>query len=97
MFNSESPMAGRSEYPSGLNIYLNPETVKKLGITEAPKVGEEKMILAKVLCQSVSIDPNDDDTSELSISLQITEMEIKGLDKEPEKKDAAASLYGSES
>jgi uncharacterized transporter YbjL len=73
-------------YPYGLRIELNDESMKKLGLKELPEVGEEMMLLAKVVVERVSQNDTKDGKRQ-DMSLQITEMELS--EGEEEKKEEA--------
>lgn len=77
------------KYPYGLSISLNDETLKKLGITELPKVGAPIMITAKCEVCAVSAYDSQQGGAEANVSLQITDMAIEG-----ESKPAEQRLYG---
>lgn len=78
-------------YPYGLCLNLDTETLKKLGITELPKVGTKFMIVAKVDVTGVSMHQQQDGDESMCASLQITDMELKGSQRTPD--ELAASLY----
>lgn len=80
------------QYPYGLCLDLNDDSLEKLGITALPKVGTEMTITAKVVVKSVSAYDRMGGDAEQSVSMQITDMEI-GAGKS--QSDAATSLYGS--
>ena len=79
------------QYPYGLCIRLNDDSLEKLGITSLPKVGTEMTITAKVIVKSVSAYDRMNGEAEQDVELQITDMEI-GAGKT--QNDAAQSLYG---
>lgn len=78
------------EYPYGLRITLNDETLKKLFMNQMPEVGSELSMEATVKVVSVSEDPENGGKENRSVGLQITEL---GLTKEDEKSDPA-KFYG---
>ena len=81
-------------YPYGLEIDLDPATVKKLGLSDVPKVGEKFMVLAIAEVSAVRKDRGvQDDSVGFSVSLQVTDMDIK-KEEQKEKKDSASVLYG---
>jgi len=90
-------MCGQAEYPYGLSITLEPDVVKKLGITSPPTVGDEKMILAKVICKEVTLEEKYDDTAGFSVRLQMTDMEVRSEDPRKEEPGTSSKLYGGES
>lgn len=71
------PAMPDGQYPYGLNICLDKEELAKLGITKLPEIGAEfkGLICAQVTRISQSADMCMGDES-MSMSLQITEMEI---------------------
>lgn len=86
--DSEGP-----EYPYGLCICLNDDSLEKLGITNLPKVGTEMMIMAKVKVTSTRAYSDKEGEAESSVDLQITDMEIQGNQTE-RNNSAATMLYG---
>jgi hypothetical protein len=81
----------RPEYPYGLCIELDEESLKKLGITELPKVGSLMQILAKVRVKTTSAYTTIGNKKEKRVSLQITDMEVS---ETKAVKNAAVALYG---
>lgn len=65
------------EYPYGLCLYLNEQTIKALGLKEMPKFGDELKIEAKVRVNRVT-ESNSLYGVDRSIDLQITDMGIGG-------------------
>ena len=90
---SEAP-----QYPYGLSICLDDETLTKLGIDPAnlPKIGAVFYIEAKAEVCSTSQYQNQQDT-DTSLSLQITDMSLSTTDDDaPRTTDSIANkLYGS--
>ena len=83
----------RDDYPWGLCINLDNETLKKLGASPQP-VGTEVMITAKATIKSMST--RDDGTgARHDASLQITDMAMSPASGEPQK-TTAQTLYGGE-
>lgn len=78
------------EYPYGLRISLNDETMKKLGIKELPKIGEYFMIAAKACVCSVS-QHESTEHQHRHMELQIEDMAVM-----QEKPDAAKKMYADE-
>lgn len=84
------------KYPYGLCLYLDDETLEKLGITELPKVGTVMTLTAQVKVTSVRSSETQtekskgetDENTNSSVDLQITDMELQGV-----MKDLAKSLY----
>lgn len=83
----------RDDYPWGLCISLDNETLNKLGMT-TPPVGGVVMITAKAIVKSTS-ERQDDDGTYRRAELQITDMVIAPDSSEPQK-TAAQTLYGGE-
>lgn len=83
-------VADAPEYPWGLSINLDEQSIKKLGLPALPQVGQTMMITARVNVNSVSSNDTQQDGVQRSMSLQITDMEI-GADK-PET-NPGESLY----
>lgn len=82
---------GGPQYPYGLTLCLDDETLAKLGITDLPKVGSVMQLTALVEVCSVSQYANQKDT-DTSMSLQITDMELAAGNSEP--KALANRIYG---
>lgn len=80
------------KYPWGLRINLGDEELKKLGLKELPKVGQEVPLMAMV--KVIGVRSNESQEGEnRNLELQITDcgMEMgKGMDMEKK----ASSLYG---
>lgn len=85
---AESP-----EFPYGLQIHLENESIEKLDMKDLPKVGDEMVILGKVKVTSVSAHDSQDGGEQRSVGLQITDM---GLTPNDDKKikSAGEKLYG---
>lgn len=66
------------QYPYGLSIDLDDDSLEKLGITELPKVGAEMMITARVVVTSTSSYDTQGGEPEARVCLQITDMELAG-------------------
>ena len=63
-------------YPYGLAIQLEDDQLKKLGLTNLPKVGATLMLRARVTVRSVSTNEGADRQSHRSVSLQITDLAV---------------------
>ncbi len=87
----ESVSVDTPEYPYGLRIDLNNESLEKLGIADLPKVGEKMTVLAKVEVRSSSQSSYKEGEDRKNVSLQITDMSVGPEVKEP---NAGAALYG---
>jgi len=82
-----------NNYGYGLRIYLNSDACEKLGITKPIKAGTRVEIKASaIVTQSSETIDNDDSPTDVSLSLQITDM---GLAAGGVVRDAAKLLYGS--
>lgn len=81
----------RDDYPYGLSISLDNETLTKLGIS-TPKVGDVVMITAKAIVKSTS-ERQDDDGTYRRAEMQITDMAVAPDASQPQK-TAAETLYG---
>lgn len=81
----------RDDYPWGLCINLDNETLKKLGASPQP-VGTEVMITAKAIVKSMST-REDGEGVRHDASLQITDMGIAPASGE-QTKTTAETLYG---
>lgn len=76
------------KYPYGLTIYLDDETLAKLGITDLPDVGTQMTLTATVEVTSNSQRQTQDGKT-VNMDLQITAMELVG-----DGPSAATVLYG---
>jgi hypothetical protein len=79
------------EYPYGLCIRLSKDELDKLGITSLPTVGAKMTITAAAFVKSTSAYETQDSGKDMSIELQITDMEIGAAQA---KGEAATMLYG---
>lgn len=84
-----------SPYPYGLRIYLDDASLDKLGIENLPELGAELTIQAKVKVvgrneRADDSDP-DGDNDYKCLDLQITQMAIPNLPKDPVK--VAEKMY----
>ena len=78
------------KYPYGLNLDLNDDVMKKLGMTTLPGVGSEMTLTATVKVIRVSA-YEEQDGAEQCMGLQITAMDLSGVDQ---SSTPAAKLYG---
>ncbi len=81
-------------YPYGLCLSLEQDQMEKLGITALPSVGTEMTITAKVFVKGTSAYETQG-SKDMSMQLQITDMEIGASDKAPTAERSATLLYGS--
>lgn len=82
------------EYPYGLSLSLNEETLAKLGLTAPPAVGTTMMITAKVVVTSASQYQSQGKETESNSSWQITDLEC-GSTQASQQSAAASALYPS--
>jgi len=82
---------GGPKYPWGLSLDICDETMKKLGMTAMPNVGDTMVLTARVKVTRTSAYEEQKGT-DLSFGLQITDM---GLAPEDQPSNLAGSLYGS--
>jgi hypothetical protein len=79
-------------YPYGLSLYLNDETLEKLGLTDLPKVGSTMLAQITVTVtgtsQRATQSGKDGETTNTCVDLQITDMELA-----LPAKSAASVLY----
>lgn len=87
-YEMESP-----EYPYGLTIDLDDDSLAKLGITSLPKVGSEMMITAKCVVKGVSSNQYQGSDEESRVCLQITDMDV-GQTENAQNDNRASKLYG---
>lgn len=81
------------EYPYGLTIDLDDDSLQKLGITSLPKVGSEMMITAKCVVKGVSSNQYQGSDEESRVCLQITDMDV-GQTENAQNDNRASKLYG---
>lgn len=87
----EVASASKEEYPYGLRVTLNKEELVKLGFKSLPKVGDKFRIDAEATVESVSASESSSGGDYKSVSLQITDMEMDGDEKED---TSAVKIYG---
>lgn len=93
MLGADAAEPDRPEYPYGLRINLDNETLTKLGMTELPEIDQEFKITALACVVSVSQHDNKgSDKPDRSVDLQIEMMDL--LRASEETKSAAERLYG---
>lgn len=87
------PKEGHSEdeqqYPYGLQLNLDKDSMEKLGMKEMPKMGQTMMMQGKAIVTNMH-----ESEGHKSIGLQITHMGM--MDEEKPKKSDAEVLYGKE-
>src|SRR6185369_7597591 len=77
------------EYPWGLCISLDEDSIAKLGITSLPAVGSQMQVQALVTVSSTSENNTQSGEKERRVELQITDMELT-----PAQRSASDRLYG---
>jgi len=80
----------RPDFPYGLSINLDEDSIKLLNIGELPEVGEVLELHARVVVKSVSSDQVEGQGINRRASLQITDMALEGM---KEGKSAAEIVY----
>lgn len=83
--------ANAPEYPYGLMIDLNDDSLEKLGIKDLPAVGAEMTLMARVVVTRVSSNQTQGGEAEACVGLQITDME---LNRPAGGSTMASRLYG---
>lgn len=92
---SQESVVDRPKYDYGLTVHISEEMYERLGLSEAPDIGECFMMLAKVEVKDIHQNKGADDRMKVSMGLQITDMALQAKEYEPEeKKDPATALYG---
>lgn len=81
--------AKKEEYPYGLRISLDDESIAKLGISKLPEVGLEMYLGATVKVVEVSENELHGENKERRVELQITDMALTVEKENPGKK-----IYG---
>jgi hypothetical protein len=85
------------QYPYGLCLHLEKDQLEALGITALPTVGSKMTINASVYVKSVSAYNTQSGEQDMSMSLQITDMEITPAKGEATNDQRASLLYGNSS
>lgn len=81
------------KYPWGLQINLNEDSLEKLGVTALPATGTEVTLVAKATVTGTSENQTEGEGTRSNMTLQITDLQLDGLDKDVFGR-AAAMLYG---
>lgn len=84
------------KYPYGTALYLNEDTMKKLGLETLPAVGTEMTLTAKVKIVGVSERERLGGEKCQNVDMQITEMELGAPQQTRTQLDRANMLYGGE-
>lgn len=79
------------DYPYGLSVSLEEDSIQKLGIDKLPEIGQKFALNAIVEVTSIS-DYQSQENRNRCIRLQITDMELAGPPKE--EKSAESVMYG---
>lgn len=82
------------EYPYGLCIDLDDESLAKLGLTALPKVGSEMMLHAKCVVKTTGATTMQGGDVDCRMSLQITDLAIGETENGQANEDRASKLYG---
>ena len=90
--NEKETMLGQSDYPYGLCIHLDNETLDKLGISELPEVGKEINLSAVGYVKSASMSDSEEGGKMKSLGIQITDLGLGKMGKKSEKKEEAAKV-----
>ena len=85
--------ADAPKYPWGLQICLNDDSLEKLGVKTLPAAGTEVTIVAKAVVAGTSERQTEGEGTKASMDLQITDLQIDGLDRDVFNR-AAEMLYG---
>lgn len=87
----------RDEYPWGLRMSLDNETLAKLGMTDLPKVDAEYKLVALACVVSVSQNESADGEPRRNVELQIEQMMLMPAAEEDEGEsgDMAKKMYPS--
>lgn len=91
-YGPSSAMADSPQYPYGLQLSLDEESLAKIGIKDLPAVGTKVQITAIAEVTSVSKRKNRGGDDESNASLQIIQMGIEAAPSEEESPDV--KLYG---
>lgn len=86
-----SHVEDKPNYPYGLKITLDADTIEKLGLSDLPEVGSKVQIVAVAEVVNVRKDSEYGDVAKHSIELQIQDMEAS---PESVEKKASSVLYG---
>lgn len=81
-------MSGQPLYPWGLQITLDDESLKKLGLSNLPALDEVLEIRCKAQVTGLNSRKEGNDEDESCVILQITDMEVESRDR-----DVASKLY----
>lgn len=85
----------RDEYPWGLRLSLDDETLTKLGMTELPAIDAEFKLVALACVVSVSQSERVDGEPHRSVELQLEQMLLVPGKEEDTEGDKAKAMYPS--
>lgn len=97
--HEHSIVCDEPQYPYGLRINFDPDSYKKLGLSEPPKVGTKMMVMGYGKVCSVNQNEMEGDVPRTSMEIQIMAVELKAKDQmdeeseEKDEKDVASKLY----
>ena len=78
----------RDEYPWGLRISLDNETMVKLGMTELPKIDSEFKLVALACAVSISENETSEGEPRRNVELQIEQMMLMTAAEEDDKEES---------
>jgi|688.fasta_scaffold08511_12 hypothetical protein len=84
-----------SKYPYGTSLYLDEDTLAKIGIAKLPEVGSQLRMQILVTVTSVSQRQEADGETCQNVELQVTDMEVTGTEGQANSTEQANKLYGS--
>lgn len=89
------------QYPHGLCLYIDSESVKKLNLKKTPQIGEAMVLRAIAMVKEVEIEEGQkDDMNNYSFKLQIKDLEVMQKPEAEEEKmenpkpQSSTILYG---
>lgn len=85
----------QDEYPYGLRINLNNETLAKLGMTELPPIDAEFKLMALVCVVGITQNDSTGETPYKSVDLQIEQMTLVPAQEEAGEEDKAKAMFPS--
>ena len=89
--NSIMSLEDKPSYPHGLKLHLDEDTVKKLGIAEAPEVGKKVQVMAIGEVVSVNKEEGRGDDHSFSMNVQLQDVDVQASSRDQEISDG---LYG---
>lgn len=94
MEKTEPSLADKPEFPFGLQVHLDQDSLSKLGIEELPEVGSKMRLNAIVEVSGVSQHETQNDKVRRHVDLQITDMELLKNGDDKEDREASEVLFG---